>query len=59
VIFVCAYGECSAMAVEIADELGWTGCRHLTGGLNGWWPSARSLDSSPDLSTSRTERTTS
>ncbi|HSO23528.1 MAG TPA: MBL fold metallo-hydrolase [Chondromyces sp.] len=37
VVFVCSYGECSAMAAEIAHELGLTECRYLTGGLNGWW----------------------
>jgi glyoxylase-like metal-dependent hydrolase (beta-lactamase superfamily II)/rhodanese-related sulfurtransferase len=37
VIFVCTYGECSALAVELAHELGWSNCCHLTGGLNGWW----------------------
>ncbi len=37
IIFVCTYGECSALAVELAHELGWSNCCHLTGGLNGWW----------------------
>jgi glyoxylase-like metal-dependent hydrolase (beta-lactamase superfamily II)/rhodanese-related sulfurtransferase len=37
VIFVCSYGECSAMAVELAHDLGWPDSCHLTGGLNGWW----------------------
>ena len=37
VVFVCSYGEVSAMAVEIALDLGWSHCCHLTGGLNGWW----------------------
>jgi glyoxylase-like metal-dependent hydrolase (beta-lactamase superfamily II)/rhodanese-related sulfurtransferase len=35
VIFVCSYGEVSAMAVELAQELGWRNSRHLTGGLKG------------------------
>jgi sulfur dioxygenase len=52
VIFVCSYGECSAMAVEVANDLGWSNCRHLTGGLNGWWPSAQSVGSSPGPSPS-------
>jgi len=37
VIFVCSYGEISAMAVDIARDRGWSNCCHLTGGLNGWW----------------------
>jgi glyoxylase-like metal-dependent hydrolase (beta-lactamase superfamily II)/rhodanese-related sulfurtransferase len=37
VIFVCSYGEVSAMAVEIARGRGWSNCCHLTGGLSGWW----------------------
>jgi len=36
VIFVCSYGEVSAMAVDIALDLGCSNCCHLTGGLNGW-----------------------
>jgi glyoxylase-like metal-dependent hydrolase (beta-lactamase superfamily II)/rhodanese-related sulfurtransferase len=42
IIFLCTYGECSAMAVELAHELGWPNCCHLTGGLNGWWASGPS-----------------
>ena len=42
VIFLCTYGECSAMAVELARELGWSNCCHLTGGLNGWWAPSQS-----------------
>jgi glyoxylase-like metal-dependent hydrolase (beta-lactamase superfamily II)/rhodanese-related sulfurtransferase len=34
-VFVCTYGECSAMAVEIASDLTGADCWHLTGGLNG------------------------
>lgn len=37
VIFVCSFGECSAMAVEQSHDLGWSNSCHLTGGLNGWW----------------------
>jgi glyoxylase-like metal-dependent hydrolase (beta-lactamase superfamily II)/rhodanese-related sulfurtransferase len=37
VIFVCSYGEVSAMAVEFARDRGWSNCYHLTGGLNGLW----------------------
>ena len=42
VIFLCTYGECSAMAVELARELGWSNCCHITDGLNGWWAPSQS-----------------
>jgi rhodanese-related sulfurtransferase len=45
VIFLCTYGECSAVAVELARELGWSNCCHLTGGLNGWWAPRQSRSS--------------
>jgi sulfur dioxygenase len=35
-LFYCAYGERSAMAVEAAQNAGLTTSRHLTGGLNAW-----------------------
>jgi sulfur dioxygenase len=36
VVFVCSYGEVSALAVDIGLDRGWSNCCHLTGGLNGW-----------------------
>ncbi|MGV1013666.1 MAG: MBL fold metallo-hydrolase [Methyloceanibacter sp.] len=35
-IFMCAFGERSALAVQAAQEAGLTGARHLHGGLSGW-----------------------
>jgi sulfur dioxygenase len=35
-LFYCAYGERSAMAVEAAQEAGLTASCHLDGGLNAW-----------------------
>lgn len=32
----CAFGECSAMAIEAAHDAGITGCRHIAGGLEAW-----------------------
>jgi glyoxylase-like metal-dependent hydrolase (beta-lactamase superfamily II)/rhodanese-related sulfurtransferase len=55
VIFVCTYGECSAMAVELAHDLGWPDCRHLTGGLNGWWAPSPSQSSVSGSSVSEPE----
>jgi glyoxylase-like metal-dependent hydrolase (beta-lactamase superfamily II)/rhodanese-related sulfurtransferase len=55
VIFVCTYGECSAMAVELARELGWPNCCHLTGGLNGWWAPSQSHSSVSGSSDSEPE----
>jgi glyoxylase-like metal-dependent hydrolase (beta-lactamase superfamily II)/rhodanese-related sulfurtransferase len=36
ILFYCAYGERSAMAVEAAQEAGLTSARHLQGGLDAW-----------------------
>lgn len=36
VIFYCAYGERSAMAVQMAQEAGFDNARHLDGGLSAW-----------------------
>jgi len=55
IIFLCTYGECSAMAVELAHELGWSNCCHLTGGLNGWWAPGPSHSSDSGLSDSEHE----
>jgi sulfur dioxygenase len=35
-LFYCAYGERSAMAVEAARDAGLTVCRHIAGGLDAW-----------------------
>jgi len=36
VIFYCAYGERSAMALQMAQDAGFLNARHLEGGLNAW-----------------------
>ncbi len=36
VVFFCAFGERSAMAVRAARETGLTAIRHLHGGFNAW-----------------------
>ncbi|MBM3563325.1 MAG: MBL fold metallo-hydrolase [Alphaproteobacteria bacterium] len=36
VVFYCAFGERSAMAVEAAQEAGLTSARHIQGGLDAW-----------------------
>ena len=35
-VFLCAYGERSAMAVQAAQEAGFKAARHLNGGLSSW-----------------------
>jgi sulfur dioxygenase len=35
-LFYCAYGERSAMAVQAAQDAGLTGSRHIAGGLDAW-----------------------
>jgi sulfur dioxygenase len=35
-LFFCAYGERSAMAVQAAQHAGLTGARHIAGGLEAW-----------------------
>jgi rhodanese-related sulfurtransferase len=35
-LFYCAYGERSAMAVQAAHDAGLAFCRHITGGLDAW-----------------------
>jgi sulfur dioxygenase len=35
-VFLCAYGERSAMAVQAAQEAGFTAARHLDRGLSNW-----------------------
>ncbi|MGH7071576.1 MAG: MBL fold metallo-hydrolase [Acetobacteraceae bacterium] len=36
IVFYCAYGERSAMAVEAAHEAGLAAARHIRGGLDAW-----------------------
>ena len=36
IVFYCAFGERSAMAVEAAQEAGLTSARHIQGGLDAW-----------------------
>ena len=59
IIFVCTYGECSALAVELAHELGWSNCCHLTGGLNGWWAPKQTHTTATGSSVSQPEGRTS
>ena len=35
-VFYCAYGERSAMAVQAAQEAGLTNTCHIKGGLDAW-----------------------
>jgi rhodanese-related sulfurtransferase len=35
-VFYCAFGERSAMAVQAAQDAGLTGARHIEGGLDAW-----------------------
>lgn len=35
-LFVCSYGECSAMAVELAHRLGLANCQFLLGGITAY-----------------------
>ncbi len=35
-LFYCAYGERSAMAVQAAQDAGLAACRHIAGGLDAW-----------------------
>jgi len=35
-IFYCAYGERSAMAVQAAQAVGLTASRHIHGGMQAW-----------------------
>ena len=44
-IFYCAYGERSAMAVEAARDAGFGEARHLHGGLDAWKKTGAPLDS--------------
>jgi sulfur dioxygenase len=35
-LFYCAFGERSAMAVQAAQDAGLTGTRHIQGGMDAW-----------------------
>ncbi len=43
-VFYCAYGERSAMAVQAAQEAGLANSCHLKGGLDAWKEAGGSLD---------------
>jgi sulfur dioxygenase len=36
IVFYCAFGERSAMAVQAAQDAGLTGACHIQGGINAW-----------------------
>ncbi len=36
IVFYCAFGERSAMAVQAAQDRGMTSCRHIEGGMAAW-----------------------
>ncbi len=42
-VFYCAYGERSAMAVKTAQEAGFTDACHIRGGLDAWKKTAGPL----------------
>jgi rhodanese-related sulfurtransferase len=43
-LFYCAFGERSAMAVQAAQDEGLTSARHLQGGLQAWKMAAGPLE---------------
>ena len=43
-IFYCAYGERSAMAVQAAQEAGLTTSRHIHGGMQAWQQAQGPID---------------
>ena len=43
-LFYCAYGERSAMAVEVARELGMAEACHIIGGINAWKEAGLEVD---------------
>jgi sulfur dioxygenase len=44
ILFYCAYGERSAMAVEAAQKAGIARARHISGGLDAWRKAGGTLD---------------
>ena len=47
-VFYCAYGERSAMAVQAAQEQGLIRCCHISGGLDAWKKTGGAIDSGED-----------
>jgi glyoxylase-like metal-dependent hydrolase (beta-lactamase superfamily II)/rhodanese-related sulfurtransferase len=45
IVFYCAYGERSAMAVQAAQEAGITSARHIQGGIAAWKAAGGSIES--------------
>ena len=43
-LFYCAFGERSAMAVQAAQDVGLSSARHIEGGLDAWKKAGGSLD---------------
>ena len=46
-LFYCAFGERSAMAVQAAQDAGFTSARHIEGGINAWKRAGGVLDQVP------------
>ena len=44
-VFYCAFGERSAMAVQAAQEAGLTNCCHINGGIDAWGKAGAPLES--------------
>ncbi len=47
-VFYCAYGERSAMAVQSAQEVGLARACHIKGGLDAWKQAGRPVSGAPD-----------
>jgi rhodanese-related sulfurtransferase len=43
-LFYCAFGERSAMAVQAAQDVGLSSARHIEGGLDAWKKAGGTLD---------------
>ena len=43
-LFYCAFGERSAMAVQAAQDVGLNSARHIEGGLDAWKKAGGALD---------------
>jgi hypothetical protein len=48
-MFYCAFGECSAMAVQAAQDAGLTTACHIVGGLDAWKKAKRATDALDQL----------
>ena len=44
IVFYCAFGERSAMAVQAAQEAGLASARHIHGGMDAWHKAGGPLD---------------